>query len=226
MQPPPPLREQIESGEYFRRARAVYVTQYVDPIAERYFYLLLSALAGAFLLFTVVIYFQLMPLRTPAPFIYYTADIDNDLPAVRPLRAPGETPNEALKRYLVSEYIARREAYDIDQLEINARFVRAQSAEDQFTLWQRVMDPGNPESPISLYQRSAVRKIRVISFKEKAPGVADVTFEAAVESAGGRTVTRHAATVAFQYKDVTVDGETGEAGSLSFQVTGYETRNL
>src|SRR5436305_1524455 len=95
------IARSVRSGEYFRKARAMYDLSVHDPMAERYLYMLITLLSLLAFLITAVAMRALYPLQTPVPFIYTTNNIAEDLPHIRSLLTrKGEDPGAALLSYL------------------------------------------------------------------------------------------------------------------------------
>jgi type IV secretory pathway component VirB8 len=222
---PQEIARQVESGEYFREMQNAYATVYLDPISDRYFYLAFTAACVLIGLISLIAFSSIFPLRRDIPFWYWSDNIFEERPIIKPLLAfPEENINIALKRYLVSEYVLRRESYDIDTLELNVRFVKAHSEPKTFEIWQRGLDPGNPDSPISQFQRHSTRKIAVAGVSLNQDGGVDVTYDTLVDNRKEVKKTRMVATIAFQYNDVTIDQDTGQKTPIHFLVTEYRTR--
>jgi type IV secretory pathway component VirB8 len=222
---PVELARQVESGEYYREMSNAYATVYLDPISDRYFYLAFTGMCVLIFLISLAAFSALFPLKQSIPFWYWSDDIFEERPVIRPLLAhPQEDINTAVKRYLTSEYVIRRESYDIKTLELNVRFVKAQSDPVLFDAWQRGLDPSNPESPISQFQRHSTRKIVVAYASPNQDGTVDVVYDAVVTSLKEEKKTRMVATIAFQYNNITIDQNTGVKTPLHFLVTDYRTR--
>jgi type IV secretory pathway component VirB8 len=224
-----PMAEKIRSGEYFEESRQIYDVLVHDPMAERYFYILITGIAALIFIIAVVAMRSLYPLNTPVPFIFETADIVEDLPHMRTLQlVKGEDPSESVLRFIVGNYVTLREEYNIGTFDRNISGVTNQSTEDVATEYRQAIDPRNPESPITLYQRHSIRKIAILSDKrllDQDFGM-EMVFEATVSGKGEIKKSRWQANVAFQYSGVTLDKATGEVKALSFVVTKYQTKRL
>ncbi len=222
---PQELLRQVESGEYFREMSNAYATVYLDPISDRYFYLAFTGASVLIFLISITAFSALFPIKRDIPFWYWSEDIFEERPVIKPLRMhPEEDINVSIKRWLVSEYVRRREAYDINTLELNVRFVKASSEAPLFAAWQRGLDPSNPDSPISQFQRHSSRRINVVNVVPNQDGTVDVIFDALVDNRKEVKKTRLIATIAFQYDNVTIDQDSGQKTPIKFLVTNYHTR--
>ncbi len=227
----PELTEKIRTGEYYREALHMYDSLVHDPMAERYFYVLITILSGFILLITFVAMQGLYPLQTPVPFIYSINDVVEDVPRIQTLLVKkGEDPSEALLRFIVENYVMKREEYNIDTIDSNMNGIKAQSTPEVFTAFQNYVDPqNNPESPINLYQRHSMRKIAILSSKRlssEAKYGMEILFEATVESKNDTKKSRWQANIAFNYSGLTLDESTGKAKPVDFLVTQYDNKRL
>lgn len=223
------ITEKVRSGEFFRESRNMYDFVVHDPMSERYIYVFITTLAMAILLITIVAMQSLYPLRTSIPFIVNSEDIVEETPNIKSLLSyPGESIDIAIIRFVVNTYVGFREQYDIATFERNTNGIKAGSTPEVFAEYQRYIDPRNPESPITLYQRHSIRKITIIQTKlaRGQDDTMEVLYETLVQGKGEQKRTRWQATVAFNYNPITLDEETGKVNPFSFTVTQYRTKRL
>jgi type IV secretory pathway component VirB8 len=223
------IADKVRTGEYFQESQAMYDLMVHDPMAERYFYIVLTGIAVFVLLIALVAMQGLHPLKTEVPFTVASNNLADDVPRIRSLLAEkGEDPGEALLRFLVRNYVQAYEEYDINTFDRNIGTVKSQSAPEVFGEYQRLIDPKNPDSPLTLYQRHSIRSIRILSstpYIEDDPTV-EVVFEATVASKSDAKKTRWQADVTFTYGGLVLDEENGGVKPIEFSVTGYRTRRL
>jgi type IV secretion system protein VirB8 len=222
------IAERVRSEEYFREARSMYDLKVHDPMAERYFYVLITCIASVVLLLSVVAARSLYPLETPVPFVYNPVDVTEDMPRIKPLRADKEeSADDAVLRFMVSNYIKKREQYNIETVDLDINSVRMQSTSEVYKAYEREMDPRNPDSPITLYQRHSTRTIQVLSVqwvKGSASEVA-VIYDATVENAEEIKTSRWIANISFSYSGLALD-DNGKPKPISFLITQYRTKRL
>lgn len=233
MQPTDPeeyieIAEKVRTGEYFREARSMYDLAVHDPMSERYLYVGITALAAIILTTSVIAVQGLYPLSRSVPFIVSTNDIIEDLPHIQSmLDYKGEDPSAALMRFLVNNYVALREEYDIGTFDRNISGVKSQSAPDVVSEFQQAIDPRNPDSPVAQYQRHSKRSVTILSSKKLPDQDAmEVTFEATVEGAGEIKKSVWQANVAFEYNGITVEEGSDKVKDLHFVVTRYRSKKL
>lgn len=221
------IKEKIQTGDFFRESMDSYHAQYHDIMAERYFFLGVSALSLLMFMMALIGMIMLSPLKTDVPFIYSSTNVENDYPRIKALGSKEEDPNLLLKRFMVINYLKLREEYRVSILERNRAGVEAQSSEDVFQEYVALLDPRNPESPIKKYQRLAVRNIKPISYNlksnEDGSQVANILYKEEVVTSGADISVRNMrAIITFSFENVKVNQTTGEASPIKFFVTGYQ----
>ena len=223
------VAEKVRTGEYFREARNIYDLMVHDAMAERYMYMLVTAVGVVIFLVAVVASRALYPLQTSVPFAFSADNLVEELPRITSLLSyKGEDPSEALLNFMVKNYVSFREGYDIDTFDRNSNGIKSQSSPEVFDVYQRQVDTANPESPLALYQRHSKRKITILSTKrlyDQDFGM-EVTFEAAVESKTDIKKTLWQANIAFNYSGVALDQKTEKVKPVTFTVTDYRVKRL
>ena len=222
------IAEQIRSGEFFRESQRMYDFAVHDPMAERYLYLLITSLAVLVFFIAFIAMQGLYPLRQSVPFIVSSNDIVEELPSIKSLLAyKGEGAEDALLRFVVENYVRLREEYNIETFDRNVNGVKSQSSEEVYQAFQRQIDPRNPESPITLYQRHSHRKISILSSKRLKDGSSmEVVFESSIEGKNEIKKARWQANIAFHYIGVTIDQDTAKLTSSEFLVTQYSVKRF
>ena len=222
------IAEKVRSEEYFREAHYMYDITIHDPMAERYFYILITAISTLILLLVVIAANSLYPLEIPVPFIYNPRDIVDDIPHIKPLRADKhETPDNAVLRFMVTNYVVQREEYAIDKIDRNMNSIKLQSASDVYKNYEKSMDPRNPESPVTLYQRHSTRSVEVLSTQRIAgtTNEMEVMYEATVATKDEEKKTVWLANITFSYSGLGLD-DNGNPKPISFFINQYSTKRL
>jgi type IV secretory pathway component VirB8 len=221
------VAEKIRSGEFFREMHAMYDFSIHDPMVERYVYLLISLLAGLIFLVSVVAVNGLYPLKVSIPFIVSSNDIVEDRPHIRSLiTQKGESVSTAVLRFVAQNYVMIREEYDINTFDRDVNGVKSQSSPQTFEEYQRLSDPGNPESPIAQYQRHSKRKVEVLFTRQTGDNSMEVTFEATVIGKTDIKKSNWQANMTFNYSGIALDQSTGKVKPFTFTVTGYKVKRL
>lgn len=220
------IAEKVRTGEYFREARKMYDLTIHDPMAERYMYVFITAIALLILLVALGAAQGLYPLKSEVPLIFDTHDPVEDIPHIRGLLfSKSDDPSEALLRFFVKHHVEVREEYNIATFDRNVNSVKSESTEEVFREYQAQIDPRNPDSPITVYQRHSKRKINIISARRLSESM-EVLFEAVVESRVDVKKTYWRANIAFKYSGVELDEKTGKVKPVIFIVTKYHSKRL
>lgn len=232
------IADSIRDGSYYKEAHKWYTTKYMTILSERFFFIVLTLIAFATLIFAILAVTGLMPINRPVPFFYVSRDISRELPLMIPLRANQLEPiNDSLRRYFVASYVVNRENYTLDKLQPQYRMIQKHSDEGAFSVYRRFIDPSNPRSPITMYQRKSIKNvsvIRAIITPDATPGRynATVDFIAKVKSFGKEETSTWQAQLLFTYQDLTVD-QTEEVTDkplkvtpMKFTVLEYTSREL
>lgn len=231
------IADKVRSGEYFREARKMFDIDIHDPMSDRYLYILFILVSLVTVFISYEAYTSFFPLRPRVPFIYVTYDIVEDRPMVKTLvDYHGEDANVALRRFLVKHYVKLREDYSAPIFDRNHNAVKSLSTPDVFRAYELFISPLNPESPVSLYHRSMARTINIVSIipivdieKEKNNHEyrVQVVYDAVIERGETKiNQTRHKVDVAFIYKDIRLDSETGRIEPYGFVVLSYKEVEL
>ena len=223
------IAEKVRSGEYFQEVRQMYDLNVHDPMAERYWFLLITGLSLFIALITFIGMQSLYPLRTPVPLIVNSNNIIDDLPLIKNITTHSrQSTSGALLEFMVKNFVALREGYDIEHFDRNINGVKSQSSDKVFAEYQQYIDPHNPQSPITLYQRHSTRNIEILAVQQEDGDTPSMTivFEASVESKSEVKKSRWQANISFQYSGVALDEETGKVKPVTFIVTDYRTKRL
>jgi type IV secretory pathway component VirB8 len=220
------IAEKVRTGEYFREARGMYDMSVHDPMAERYLYIFITVLALVILAIAQSSMQGLYPLNTQVPLIVDTNDTVEDLPRIQSLvTGKDEAPAESLLRFLVRNYVIMREEYNINTFDRNVNGLKSQSSEAVVKEFQQYIDPRNPDSPITLYQRHSRRHVTVLAIRRVGDGM-EVVYDAVVESKTDIKKSRWRADIAFQYSGIELDDKTDKVKPLTFVVTNYHSKRL
>jgi type IV secretory pathway component VirB8 len=221
------ISEKVRSGEYFREARSGYDLVAHDPMAERYFYVVITFLSFVTLLFSLKAMQDYYPLNTSVPIIIAGNDNGDDVVSMRALvRSKEDNASEMLLRYFVKNFVKAWEEYKITTFDRDSGTIKSQSNESLMQKYMEFIDPRNAESPITLYQRHSKRKITIVSLRTMGVGEMEVVFEAEVESRTEIKKTRWLSNISFQYTGLEIDQDTGNPLPVGFTVTQYHSKRL
>ncbi|MGE0755219.1 MAG: VirB8/TrbF family protein, partial [Alphaproteobacteria bacterium] len=163
-------------------------------------------------------------------FIVSSDNMTEDMPQIRSLLVqPGQDPSMALLEFMIGNYVKNREEYDIEKFDRNMNGIKTQSTQEVFDEYQNYVDPRNPESPITRYQRHSIKKVQILStnyYEADDEKTMEVLYEAEVESKNSLKKSRWQAKISFIYSGIELDESKGEISPLTFIVTRYETKRL
>lgn len=229
------ISEKVRSGEYFREARNMVDIDLHDPMAERYWYISITFIAILIAYIALEAWQGFYPLKPRVPFMFSTNDAVEDVPTLKTLvNYHNENADVALRRFLVQNYVKTREEYDAATFDRNHNAVESLSVTKVLREYEDSISPKNPNSPIALYQRHTRRIITITGSQilednsgsgnkdNKTSYKTRVFFESRVKRGENQNPpTKHQVDVAFQYKDIKLDQETGKITPYGFIVTDY-----
>lgn len=221
------IARKVRSGEYFREAKGMYDRSVNDAMSERYFYVFVSSIALLTMLVAFYAAQSLYPLTRTVPFIYASSNVVEDVPRMISLKQyVHQTPSEAVLFFLAANYVRQQEEYNINNIERNMNGLRVSSSPELFAIYQRNMQPTNPDSPVVQYQRHSSRVIDIESVK-LIPGAKpqlEVTYTATVVGGTTQKITRYLAQLGYEYSGIELDAKTGTVKPFSFLVNAYNTK--
>jgi type IV secretory pathway component VirB8 len=218
--PSPQIAERIESGEYFKRARAWYKTIYIAPTSERTFFLIIASFAGVIALFGFIAVVRLLPMTERPGILIRGENIDDTVLKISKLKDRGVDINQSLINFFVASYVERREGYSAADYDVNYRFIHAQSDTPTFEKYVAGYDRANPKArphdwskPLSVVVTIRSIKISPITNFEE-PAIATVEFTTRIDGRDSESRTNWTATLQFIYTDLQViddvDPKTGK----------------
>lgn len=156
----------IASGQYFDEARNFYALKYHEPISARSYYVVVILLGLIVLWISISSFMSVFPISPKIPFVLMSNDVYEELPVMEKLAKGEEPKNEAVMRFLVRNYVERREFYNFFKpanMETNFYNLRFHSTRDVLLQYREFLQTSNPSSPYNVYGRDTSRTIRVTS---------------------------------------------------------------
>lgn len=179
--------------------------------------------AALIALFESVALFLLIPLKRDVP---YTLMVDRQtgfVQALHPLETERLTPDAALTRSFLVQYVVARESFDIDSLNDDYRKVGLWSAGEARERYIAAMRPGNPQGPLAKLPRHSTISVQIRSVSSLSRDTALVRFSTARTDSGARAQTAQhwAAIISYRFSNVDMSAEDRLTNPLGFQVTRY-----
>jgi type IV secretion system protein VirB8 len=222
----------LRSGEYYHEARRWYGALYIGPISERSYFLIIAVLAGLITLVAMIALSGLLPLADKPGLVISNPRIDSTAVGLVRLRRDGQSVDEAVRDYVVAQYVVARESYSPESLLRNSQYVLAHSAGPLGAEYAAQISPENPRSPSMLLGDVGKRVVRIQGLNVRRNGQyleARVTFSTEIISVTSLSKTQWTAQMQFLYsggnETETVDPSTKEEtvtlSPPTFQVVQY-----
>jgi type IV secretion system protein VirB8 len=227
------IAEKIKDGSYYSDAREWYARHYLFPIGERTLMIIIAAIVTFIFVLSAANIRSLMTENEIIPFPMHVEDSTDYFPYIKPLAERSEGTQEAVARYLVTDYLRTREEYfpadmDGNKLKYKLKKMKSCSSKQVLDEYKNYMNELNPYSPVARYGRVTTRSIEIKSFKfigsDTTSGKALVNFEATTQVENEKTVNKSLweATVHFRLPDIETIARTG--APLRFVVKYYNAR--
>ncbi len=222
--------KKIKNGSYFKDAISWYAIKYLYPIAERSM-MFVFAIAALLALFPIATLFKNISEDTSRiPFPIYVNDSTEHFSVIKPLAQGSEEPQEAVARYLISDYVKTREEYiykniTSENLRKNLKKIKASSSKEVLDEYAASINENNPSSPLVKYKNITNRLIEIKSIEfldnDKTSGKAKIVFEASEETSAEVKKSLWETTINFRLPDVVAISKTG--APLRLLVGYYKT---
>ena len=170
------IKSLVASGSYFKDARDWYIFRYVQPVCERTM-LFFAALITGFITYVLVITtIGSLPIKQEVPVAIRPTDQSRYFPVIKPLKdsADLKTIDESVSKYLLIQYVKKREGYDFRKSNIVAlnnqmNYIRNNASSQEYRDFQGFLDKNNPDSPIIYFGRDFQRIIDInsVEFPQK-----------------------------------------------------------
>jgi type IV secretion system protein VirB8 len=165
----------------------------------------------------------LTPLKTVEPYTLLVDRTTGFVQAVNPLEANKISPETALTQSFLVQYVVARESFDISTLRTYHNKVALWSADRARSDYLTVMQPSNPQNPLSLYPRTTLVETRVKSVSPIGRNVALVRFDTIRQDQGGQFQSPRSwvAVIRYRYSGEPMRLEDRFVNPLGFQVLRY-----
>jgi len=200
-----------------------YADRYQTVVLQRNFLALVTLVALAGIIFSVLSVVKITASKTIEPFVIEVEEKTGITNVIRPLQKEKFAFDETLRRYFIYQYVTKREEYDISSFNYNYfTFVRLLSDANVYAAFRREVNATNPNSPVRLGSSQRTIKVKSISFPPPVAGqpgfVSQIRFKAEDNVSG---VKNKVVTMNFDYFDLSLTQEDRAVNPLGFQVTGY-----
>jgi type IV secretion system protein VirB8 len=165
----------------------------------------------------------LVPLKTVVPYTLLVDRQTGNVQALKPLEQQNITPDDALVRSFLAQYVSARESFDINSLKDHYRKVALWSAEEARDRYLASMQASNPLSPLATLPRQAMVETEVRSISSLGPDTVLVRFATYRTDPGGqRQDAQNWATVMkYRFSTASMSAADRLLNPLGFQVLRY-----
>ncbi|WP_067739251.1 virB8 family protein [Novosphingobium naphthalenivorans] len=165
----------------------------------------------------------LAPLKTVVPYTLLVDRQTGNVQALKPLDQQAITPDDALVRSFLAQYVTARESFDINALNADYRKVALWSAGDARERYLKAMQASNPASPLKTLPRQALVETEVRSISSLSADTALVRFATTRTDPGGQRQAGEnwAAVIKYQFSPARMSASDRLLNPLGFQVLRY-----
>ena len=218
-----PIGAEEDLDDYFRDAGSWAQDRDRDLLRSRRTAWWVAGAAAFIAVLEAIALVALTPLKTVEPYTLLVDKQTGYVEALTPVDGNLVTPDAALTRSFLAQYVIARENFAIDTLQQDYRKVALWSADGARSGYIASMQAGNPESPLTRYPRRTVIETEIKSISSLGDNVSLVRFDT-VRSApdgGGEVRQPYAAVVRWRYSGEPMSVEDRMLNPLGFQVTRY-----
>ena len=184
---------------------------------------IVAAILGAIALLEAIALVLLVPLKRDVPYTLLVDRQTGYVEALKPLERQVLTPDAALTRSFLVQYVIARESFDPDVLKDNYRKVGLWSAGEARDRYVSLMKVSNPESPLATLPRSARIDVRVRSVSALASDRALVRFDTVRTDRGGsdQYIDHWVAILTYRFSTAQMSADDRLVNPMGFQVIRY-----
>lgn len=182
-----------------------------------------AAVAAAVALFEAIALVIMLPLKTVEPYTLLVDRQTGFIQALKPLERQTVTPDSALTRSFLAQYVLAREAFDIDSLKQDYQKVALWSADEARSRYIAGMQASNPASPLARLPRRSLVDVQIRSLSSLSPDSALIRFATTQTDPGGRSQPAQlwVAVIKYRFSGADMSAADRLLNPLGFQVVRY-----
>lgn len=184
---------------------------------------MVAGVLGAVALVEAIAILVMTPLKTVVPYTLLVDRQTGYVEALKPLEREIISPDRALTRSFLAQYIIAREGFDIDSLKDDYRKVALWSSGEARDHYVAAMQASNPESPLVRMPRRALIAVEVRGISSLGPNVSLVRFVTFRTDPGGQAQPAQPwqAVVTYRFSGAAMSAADRLLNPIGFQVTRY-----
>lgn len=210
-------------ADYYRDAESWSADRERANASARRIAWLIAAVASCVAVLEAMALIILLPLKTVVPYTLLVDKQTGYVQELRPLEGQVITPDQALTKSFLVQYVLAREGFDINHLQESYRKVALWSAGDARRSYISGMQASNPLSPLATLPRRALLQAEVRSISLLNSGTAMIRFAVSRTDTGGpqQETQNWVAIVKFRFSGETMSAADRMVNPLGFQVMSY-----
>ena len=218
-----PIEAEDDLDEYFREGGSWAEDRAAGIRRSRRIAWWIAGGAGFIAVLEAIALVALTPLKTVEPYTLLVDKQTGYVEALTPVDGNLVTPDAALTRSFLAQYVIARESFAIDTVQQDYRKVALWSEGGARSGYIANMQAGNPRSPLTLYPRRTVIDAQIKSVSSLGDNVSLVRFDTVRTAPNGGSEVRqpYAAVVRWRYSGEPMSVEDRMLNPLGFQVTRY-----
>lgn len=208
---------------YYQAAETWSEDRERQAVASRRTAWIVAAVAAAIALLEAIALVMLLPLKTVVPYTLLVDRQTGYVEALKPLERQTVSPDSALVRSFLVQYVIAREGFDIDSLNDTYRKVALWSDGEARARYIAGMQASNPASPLAALPRRALVQVQVLSVSSLNADTALVRFTTTRSDPGAQAQPpQHwASVIKYRFSGAAMSAEDRLINPLGFQVMRY-----
>lgn len=184
---------------------------------------IVAAVAAAIALLEAIALVYLVPLKTVEPYTLLVDRQTGNVEALAPLDAQTVSPDAALTRSFLVQYVIARESFDAPSIQDDYRKVMLWTGGSERQRYVGLMQADNPANPLSFMPRGGVIRAEVRSVSSLGANRSLVRFTTTRTDPGGRAqqASYWAAVIDYEFSNARMSEADRLINPLGFQVTRY-----
>lgn len=217
------LSNDPELKAYYREAGSWAGDRSADNLRSRKVAWIIAAIATFVALLEAIALAGLVPLKTVVPMAVLVDRETGYVTTVDPAKATQITPDSALTRSMLAQYVTARETIDRASVAQDYRKIVLWSGGSARQSYLAQMKPGNPANPFTGRPANAVTQIAIRSVSTLDDGSALIRFDLVDQGTPGNTVASrpYVAVLRYRYRQRALSEADRFINPLGFEVTSY-----
>lgn len=217
------IREKVD--KYYKEAETWSSDRNRSLDNSRKWALVIAAILAFVAIAQAIALIVLIPLKTVEPYTLLVDKQTGYVEELRPLQNATITPDEALTRSFLVQYVLAREGFDIDTLQRDYRKVFLWSAGKVRTGYVNSVQAGNPSSPLARLPRETRlnAEVRSVSILSDSTAMVRYNLTRLDQSGQARELGARVSVLRWTYSGEPMTVEDRLINPLGFQVTRYSS---